>query len=385
MLKESNMKKIIFTMVMGIGMIFMANGQALKVASNGFVGINQPNPTQRLHLTDDALNTPGFAVEAGTLNFIKAAAGTTGSAFFYKSNRFFTITPGANIGTVNANPANSFAVVGATGSVGIGTWSPTEKLEVVGNIKASGTITPSDRRLKDNVAKFDGGLKEVLGLNPVSFSYNGKGGTVLGSKHIGLIAQEMQEVVPSMVMEFEHQEYKEGSLGDELKARSSSESFLEIKDSEIKYLLINAIKEQQKIIEDKEAQLLALEDKVIEMEEKINKILNSVENNQGLGVNIDPVRSQVEIKGNDLASLSQNRPNPFNEATVINYDIPVSAKTAELNFYNPTGQLLKTVSIDHTGKGELTFRASEVPSGMYSYTLVVDGRQIDTKRMVFNN
>jgi hypothetical protein len=46
------------------------------------------------------------------------------------------------------------------------------------------------------------------------------------------------------------------------------------------------------------------------------------------------------------------------------------------------GQIIKVVDIKTKGKGQLNVFANDLSSGMYSYTLYVDGKAIDTKKMV---
>jgi hypothetical protein len=67
--------------------------------------------------------------------------------------------------------------------------------------KASGTTwaNPSDSRLKKNVEPYTQGLAAVLALAPKSFEFNGLGGSQDGLPGIGLIAQDVQPVMPEMV------------------------------------------------------------------------------------------------------------------------------------------------------------------------------------------
>ena len=50
-------------------------------------------------------------------------------------------------------------------------------------------------------------VNEVLRLNPVTYSYNGKAGIEGKQRHVALIAQELQEVAPSLVSSFDYIEY----------------------------------------------------------------------------------------------------------------------------------------------------------------------------------
>ena len=75
-------------------------------------------------------------------------------------------------------------------------------------------------------------------------------------------------------------------------------------------------------------------------------------------------------------------PNPFAEQTVISYNIPSTATRSQILFYDNGGNLFKSVDIKTTGKGQLNVFANDLSSGMYSYTLIVDGNVIDTKKMI---
>ena len=56
---------------------------------------------------------------------------------------------------------------------------------------------------------------------------------------------------------------------------------------------------------------------------------------------------------------------------------------AQMLFYNSTGNLINSLDLQTTsGKGQLNVFANDLSNGMYTYTLVVDGKIIDTKKMV---
>ena len=82
------------------------------------------------------------------------------------------------------------------------------------------------------------------------------------------------------------------------------------------------------------------------------------------------------------ASLSQNIPNPFNNITTIGYSIPQKFSSAQIIISDQSGKVLKQVNAGGAGKGSLKVDASTLASGAYSYSLIVDGKLIDTKQMV---
>jgi len=49
------------------------------------------------------------------------------------------------------------------------------------------------------------------------------------------------------------------------------------------------------------------------------------------------------------------------------------------------GEVINEVQITEKGKGQLNVCASDLSSGIYTYTIVVDGITIDTKKMVKQN
>jgi len=95
-----------------------------------------------------------------------------------------------------------------------------------------------------------------------------------------------------------------------------------------------------------------------------------------------PVSEFTMGKMNPL--LQQNIPNPFNGTSTIGYYIPQSVSQAEIIFSNNVGQIVNRVAVKKKGEGEISVNASNYASGMYYYTLYLDGKKIDTKKMIVN-
>jgi len=98
--------------------------------------------------------------------------------------------------------------------------------------------------------------------------------------------------------------------------------------------------------------------------------------------NVLPVSEFDMGKMNPL--LQQNIPNPFNGTSTIGYYIPQSVSQAEIVFSNNVGQIVNRIAVNKKGEGEISVNASNYASGMYYYTLYLDGKKIDTKKMVVN-
>ena len=84
----------------------------------------------------------------------------------------------------------------------------------------------------------------------------------------------------------------------------------------------------------------------------------------------------------DGAALYQNAPNPFSSSTTIGFNIPQNAENAKLVINNISGQILKEILIEDRGKGQIELLNNEMASGFYSYSLIINGKIIDSKKMI---
>jgi len=84
---------------------------------------------------------------------------------------------------------------------------------------------------------------------------------------------------------------------------------------------------------------------------------------------------------NNGALLYQNAPNPFNQNTVIKYFVPYESKQSFLYVYDLKGTQLKSYNLNK-GDCNVTIYGNELIAGIYLYSLVVDGKMVDTKQMI---
>jgi hypothetical protein len=136
---------------------------------------------------------------------------------------------------ISAIPGNSNGLAiwagGGAQKPGGGSWSAT-----------------SDARVKKDVKAFHPGLEELKRLRPVTYKYNGLGGTQDdGNEFVGVIAQELEKVLPSMVK------------SSKAKLHGKETDLKRVDPSAFTYVLINAVQEQQRIIERQEARIAKLE------------------------------------------------------------------------------------------------------------------------------
>ena len=163
-------------------------------------------------------------------------------------------------------------------------------------------------------------------------------------KKAGFIAQELEEIFPEAVY----------TLPNGKKA---------IAYSEIIPLLVEAIKEQQNEIDElKQAKSIQARSTISDADEQsdVNSLLDE------------------KLK----AKLYSNIPNPFKEQTTISFFIPETSSRASIHIYNLQGKQIKQLNIESRGNGSVTINGYELIPGMYMYSLIVDGKEVDTKKMI---
>lgn len=138
----------------------------------------------------------------------------------------FKTTPDGSSTAVTAMTIDS------TGNVGIGTTSPSYKLQVAGDVGATGFFYSSDERLKTDVEPIEDALEKVLQLEGVSFRWKEN-----NKSSLGLIAQDAEKVFPELV------------------STASETGMKSVEYGNLVAPLIEAIKEQQKQIEKLEAEI----------------------------------------------------------------------------------------------------------------------------------
>ena len=181
-----------------------------------------------------------------------------------------------------------------------------------------------------------------------------------------MIAQETEEVVPELV-------------------RTMPDGTKTITYFGLGALLVEAIKDQQKEIDYLQEQIDSIK-KVLEgYFETLGKT-----NVSGLKLLGEHTDLKTKFMGtnpdgttiDNLGILSQNMPNPFSENTSVHYTIFNPVKEASIFIFDLQGTLIKEYNNLNQQKGEIIIRGYELKHGMYFYTLMIDGTEVDTKRMI---
>ena len=79
--------------------------------------------------------------------------------------------------------------------------------------------------------------------------------------------------------------------------------------------------------------------------------------------------------------LYQNTPNPFKETTTIRFTLADDARDAYICIFDMTGKPVKKLPVS-AGMDSVSFGGYEIGEGMFLYSLIVNGQEIDTTRMI---
>jgi hypothetical protein len=222
----------------------------MTIANDGKIGINTDVPDALLHLAHGEFRLSGIA---GVINFelpwdatsrdlIKFGGGhmaVTGSSNYcgiaFYQNKKFTIWRRATIGQPSSDVAA--LVVSGNGMVGIGNTNPANILTIQQNSAtdpiADAWTVYSSRRWKTNIQPISNALDQVKQLQGVRFDWK-----ETGKSDIGLIAEDVGKVVPEVVA------YEENGVD----AQS-------VDYARLVSVLIEGMKEQQKVIEQQQKKL----------------------------------------------------------------------------------------------------------------------------------
>ncbi len=291
--------------------------------------------------------------------------------FIENANKFYIsfrngrngIQPGSNPPVIDPATGNSFSTRNkrpvmtftANGRVGINTTTPTcvngvtpVFLDVNGAIISGGVLVSSDLRFKENVRPIENALEKIRRLKGSTYTMRTEEfpeRAFSTGRQYGFIAQELEQVLP------------------ELTGRNS-DGYYAVNYTALIPVLTEAIKEQDDIITTQADEIARLN---AEMQELRNMVMD--------------IKSGGQTGRSTGYRLEQNTPNPFNNTTQILYALPVNTTGASINVYDLNGRLLQSFPANGP-EGAVTVNAAEFPSGIYIYDLLVNGKQMDVKRMV---
>lgn len=260
----------------------------------------------------------------------------------------------------------------------------------------TGNYLPSDINLKENIDTIRNADSLLNLLKPVYFTFKQTGDATrfnfTTNQQMGLLAQEVESVLPNIVKEATHPALCD-TTGTII---SPAYTFKTVDYQKIIPLLIAGYKGQQaKIdslkrensVQDSINTYLNSRDSIFEyrldqLESALNACCNSHSMQQNNNSNHSSAQQDVNLKDGQTVVLQQNLPNPFAEQTTINYFLPTDVVKAQMLFYNTQGKLIQSVDLNDRGECSLNVFAQDLSNGIYTYTIVVDGKIFETKKMV---
>jgi len=231
--------------IVGNGSSPTVRSNAFTVLKNGNVGIGDTSPGEKLEVTGNITLSAGgnrylaLPDAANTLIIGRNSAGTMPWGIVADACGYVAIR-------VDASTTKSIYIKD-DGNVGIGTSSPSQKLTVyngstTGTYTTSGWQHSSDRRLKTNIQPIQSSLDRILELQGISFNWK----TDSEKREIGFIAQDVEKIIPEIVAK-------------------DQDGYYSIAYGNFAPLLVEAIKEQQEIIESQNKRIGQLEKMVMEL------------------------------------------------------------------------------------------------------------------------
>ncbi len=270
-----------------------------------------------------------------------------------------------------------------------------------GDVYSTGAYLPSDAILKTEVDVFEGGIEQLAQIETKVYNYKTSEYPHFNfpeGQQIGLMADNLKEVFPQLVKSSHQPEVivpledaidmgaDYTPVGDDMAKIADGLDYDVVNYTGLIPVLVNAVQEQQAEIEDKDdlieelqAENAAQNEQIAQIMEMLTHIDNSMGNCCTSYRDFEPA-TQPAIN-DDKAQLMQNVPNPFNSSTLIRYYLPNDVQRATMSFYDASGVELNSRVLTN-GHGQILFNDSQLASGTYFYSMMVDGKVLETKRMV---
>jgi hypothetical protein len=238
---------------------------------------------------------------------------------------------------------------------------------VYGTLTATSVMQTSDIRLKNNVSSLSSStpkgttLQNVMDMDVITYNLNlprqydeeelkkhsedlpentleklkQREEAMSAQKHFGLSAQDLQKIYPDLVVE-------------------GQDGYLAVNYTELVPILIRSIQELKAELEE-------------------------VKGCTGEQARSDAAAIRTAAANGNV--LYQNTPNPFKEKTVIRFALAVDAQNAAICIFDMSGKMLKKLPVQQ-GDTAVSVNGYELGEGMFLYTLLVNGQEMDTKRMI---
>lgn len=282
---------------------------------------------------------------------------------------------------------NGFHITSRTGyDIIAGNWA---NVSINANLRVHGIIFPSHSTSMSNVSMLKNSLEKINAIEGLTYNYKyynnqeritieeGSEKERADADFFNNLNEQMNNYAPK----------KNGFNADKLKmvfpelVETDKDGNNYIDYTGLIPVLVEAIKEQSKIIT---AQSLKLKEMGLLSEDISTMNESSTDSNFTTKSTTTDTNTTTDTINSVLANafLYQNTPNPFNTTTEIKYFLPEGSTNAYIYVFNLQGNLLLTYNLNNNGFGSVVINGSSLNAGMYVYSLVIDGQEAETKRMI---
>jgi hypothetical protein len=261
----------------------IGGSERMRIDSSGNVGIGTSTPTSRLEVNGVTTSThfavPNFGVFGSNLVYDpfqtrwEYVVNGFGYALGQSQNKFTLWSAPENTSGANAlaSSVTERVTITSEGNVGIGTSAPTFRLQLATDSAAKPSTNTwtiaSDERIKENIRPYTKGLEAIAEINPVVYDYNGKAGFEKIKDNIGVIAQDVKDVVPEGVSTYKAKLNETDTEDTELYNFNSHS---------LTYILLNSVKELKSIIDTQNVYIESLTQRIsaLEVSNQCTRICN---------------------------------------------------------------------------------------------------------------
>ncbi len=321
----------------------------------------------------------------------------------YDGNKMLMDVDG-NLGIGTASPTHRLHVNGTARTVqstflatsggynvGIGTTSPSGKLHVAGTVfvanlpGGSGAVDVGQNPLVSDQLIDLNGSKEIYKQNFEEFQFDREAFLNLsirrfewkevfgGGTDVGMIAEEVGQQFPELAYYGYRREYiSDGSI-------VSDSSGVPIQDST--QIEVRGVKYHKlalylfSLVKDQDTRISQLEDMLSEQSAAISACCAGEPTPQ---VRLGSGGEKKQFTSEYI--LLRNDPNPFGDHTDISYETTDCSK-CELIVTDVNGRIVKRIRVSEPS-GIVRIYASDIGTGVYTYSLVQDGQILRTEKMV---
>lgn len=254
------------------------------------------------------------------------------------------------------SPTNYFALYAlapTTGSNYAGYFS--------GNVTVTGTFSnPSDERLKDNIKPLYNVMDKIMqvGVNTYHFKKEYSRMNLPQTKQYGFLARNFEKQFPELVQ----------TVVDKSKGDNDLFSYKTVNYLGMIPILTKALQEEH-------AQRVKTEEALQSLKERLDAIETAL-------AQASLPASALKTLTTATARLEQNAPNPANQKTAISCHVPFNAKSAAIVIYAGNGTKIKEFGNLPAGANRVEVNAGALRGGIYTYALLIDGKQADSKQMI---